>query len=245
MKKLSIVIPTYNESNYICRCLKKVAQIKINNWTKEIIVIDDGSTDNTLDLIKKFNQGHKIKIIHYQNNQGKGAALKKGVDQAAGDVIIIQDADLEYDPSDYSSILSEFRDKKTDVVYGSRILGTKIYQNRNAGLFFLLGGMMLTKIVNLLFRTRLTDQPTGYKCWRSKFSKDLLKYCQTKGFEFEIEITAFFSKVTTIKEVPIHYYPRSVRQGKKINVGDFLKSVFTAFWCAYFRPVDKLSHYQK
>lgn len=239
MKKLSIIIPSYNEADYILSCLKKVCQVKIDGWTKEIIVVDDGSTDNTLDLLNKFNQKQKIKIIRLPINQGKGAALKKGITQATGDVIIIQDADLEYDPKDYPNILFQFENKKVNVVYGSRILGEKIYQNKRAGLFFLLGGLALTKVVNLLFGTKLTDQPTGYKCWRRKFSKGLLKYCRAKGFEFEIEMTAFFSKMVTIKEIPIHYYPRNIYQGKKIGLKDFLKSILIAFWCSYFRPVNK------
>lgn len=236
LNKLSIIIPVYNESVYIIRCLENVSQAKIANWVKEIIVINDGSTDNTLDLLEEFNREHtKIKIITSQINQGKGAALKKGISEAVGEVVIIQDADLEYDPSDYTAILSEFENKETNVVYGSRILGAKIYHNYSASLFFLLGGIMLSKTINMMFGVKLTDQPTCYKSWRNTFSKNLLKYCQSHGFEFEVEMTAFFSRITKIKEVPIHYYPRTVSHGKKIRVIDFIKSVLMVFRCKFIK----------
>jgi len=232
--KLSIIIPVFNEAAFIIRCLENILQTKIPGREKEIIVINDGSTDNTLDLLKQFKEKHKtIKIINSKTHQGKGAALKKGIKEANGEIVIIQDADLEYDPNDYEKILAEFKNKKTNVVYGSRILGTKIYGNKHAGLIFLIGGIILTKTVNLLFGIKLTDQPTGYKAWRKKFSAGLLKYCQSNGFEFEVEMTAFFSKTTEIKEVPIHYSPRRVQQGKKIRAKDFFKSVLAALRCRF------------
>jgi len=234
MKKLSIIIPAYNESNYILSCLKKAAQIKIDNWTKEIIVIDDGSTDNTLELVQEFTKNNtKIKLLSHSENRGKGAALKQGIKKTTGDIIIIQDADLEYDPADYLTILEVFKKKEINVVYGSRILGEKVYHNHNAGLYFLLGGIILTKIVNIMLGTKLTDQPTCYKSWRNILSDDLLKFCKSDGFEFEVEMTAFFAKFNKIREVPIRYYPRTVSHGKKIGLVDFIKSILMVFKCRF------------
>lgn len=235
-KKLSIVIPVYNESAYIIRCLKNVIQVNLHNFEKEIIVINDGSTDDTLNLIEKFNQENtKIKIITLPISQGKGEALKKGIQAATGEFVIVQDGDLEYDPSDYLAILSKFENKATNVVYGSRILGAKIYHNYSANIFFLIGGLLLTKTVNIIFGTKLTDQPTGYKSWRNILSKNLLKYCQSNGFEYEVEMTVFFSQKNKIKEVPIHYYPRSVSHGKKIRLIDFIKSILMVFRCRFIK----------
>ena len=233
MHKLSILVPVYNESEYIIRSLENVISTKLKDWQKEIIIINDGSTDNTLDLITQFRKMHpSIKIISYQKNKGKGYALKKGIEIATGDVLIVQDADLEYDPLDYDRILAEYS-KKQNVVYGSRILGASIYHNYNAGRKYLIGGMMLTKLANTFFKTKLTDQPTCYKSWRSNLNNGLLGYCKSDGFEFEIEMTAYFAKNGKIVEVPIHYYPRTVSHGKKIGYFDFLKSVFISLNCAF------------
>ncbi len=232
LKKVSIVIPIYNESAYITRCLENVIHVNLPNFEKEIIVVNDGSTDDTLHLIKKFNnENTQIKIISFRINQGKGKALRKGIQAATGEFVIIQDSDLEYDPSDYHAILSAFESKEINIVYGSRILGAKIYHNYSANIFFLMGGILLTKTVNMIFGTKLTDQPTCYKSWRNALSKNLLKYCQSNGFEYEIEMTAFFSKTNKIKEVPIHYYPRTISHGKKIRLIDFIKSILMVFRC--------------
>jgi glycosyltransferase involved in cell wall biosynthesis len=241
MSKLSIIIPVYNESTYISRCLENVLEEKLPNFEKEIIIVDDGSTDNTLETLSKFQNDKSIKIIPSPVNKGKGNALKQGIQNATGDFVIIQDADLEYDPNDYLKILEEFKKEQTSVVYGSRILGAKIYHNYSANVFFLMGGILLTKIVNLLFKTQLTDQPTCYKSWKNNLSRGLLEYCKSDGFEFEVEMTAFFSSAATIKEVPIHYYPRTISHGKKIRLKDFFKSLFVAFHCRFFRKTKSIS----
>jgi len=231
-KKLSIIIPVYNESKSVLRCLQNISSLYIPNYLKEIIVVDDGSTDNSLYLIEQFKTSNKYtKIISLPKNSGKGYAVKEGIRHATGDIMIIQDSDLEYDPHDILLILKKYENKNCNVVYGSRILGSKIYGNKNAGMIFYIGGVTLTKLMNLLFGTNLTDQPTCYKSWKHTLSKDLIKYCQSNGFEFEIEMTAFFAKENVIEEVPINYYPRSVENGKKITLTDFILSVLTAFRC--------------
>lgn len=231
-KKLSIIIPVYNESTYISRCLNNVCQVSLPGWQKEIIAINDGSTDNSLKLLKSFaKQYPTLKIIDQKVNQGKGAALQSGIQQASGQVVIIQDADLEYDPIDYVSILKKYDTKSVNVVYGSRILGAKIYHNYSANTFFLWGGLCLTKLINIFLKTNLTDQPTCYKSWRNNLSPALLEFCHCPGFEFEVEMTAFFSKIGSIAEVPIHYYPRTISHGKKIRFADFLKSLATLWRC--------------
>ena len=231
-KKLSIIVPVYNEAAFVIRSLENVVNVEIPNWKKEIIIINDGSTDDTLRLLREFNKKHKlIKIISYAQNLGKGAALKKGIRVAQGEITIIQDGDLEYDPNDYFPILKKYENKNTKVVYGSRILGTKIYHNHSASRLFLLGGLTLTQLMNLMFNTKITDQPTCYKSWRSSLSQKMLKNCQSNGFEFEIEMTAYFAQANEIQEVPIHYYPRTVNYGKKIGLKDFFKSAWYIFLC--------------
>src|SRR3990172_668664 len=235
-KKLSIVVPVFNESQYIIRSLENILNTKIPAWKSEIIVVNDGSTDNTLSLLKEIKKRFPdLELISTPVNYGKGSALKKGIHKTCGDVVIVQDGDLEYDPSDFRAILEKYSNKDTNVVYGSRILGAKIYHNYSANVFYLMGGIMLTKVVNLLFGIRITDQPTCYKSWRGNLSEGLLEYCRKIGFEMEIEMTSFFSKVGGICEVPIHYYPRTVNHGKKIRLTDFFKSVATALNCRFFR----------
>ena len=239
-KKLSIIIPVYNEEVYIERCLDKVCDVVIPNWQKEIIVIDDGSTDSTTVLLKKYVQKRKeIQVIYSKTNRGKGSALKKGIVASSGDVLIIQDGDMEYDPNDYVKILSLYENEKVEVVYGSRILGNKYFHNNNASYIYLFGGLTLTRIVNLILGVKITDQPTCYKSWRKFLSHDLVRFCKGDGFDFEVEMTAFFSRKTKIAEVPIHYYPRTVNQGKKIKAKDFITSVIATVK-SRFKKVDNL-----
>jgi glycosyltransferase involved in cell wall biosynthesis len=229
MKKslLSIIIPYYNESAYIKRCLENVIHADTSPWKKEIIVIDDGSTDETIQVVKELQKEHdEILLIKNEKNIGKGASVKNGIKNANGEILIIQDADLEYDPSDYQKILEKYQNEKINVVYGSRILGAKIYNNYSANLIFYLGGITLTALVNFFLKTKITDQPTGYKSWRTEFSSEILKFCKSNQFAFEIELTGYFAKKgEKIVEVPIHYYPRTVSHGKKIGLKDFLASI--------------------
>ena len=233
---LSIIIPVFNEEVYIQRCLQNIIEKNIGSWEKEIIIVNDGSTDNTLRSINQLkSEKINLKIFSLDSNQGKGAAIKKGIAESTGGILLIQDADLEYDPADYTVILEKYKDPKVEVVYGSRILGAKIYHNYSANVIFLWGGLLLTRIVNWLFTLKLTDQPTGYKSWRKRFNKELIINCKSNGFEYEIEMTALFSKKSKIHEVPIRYYPRTVSHGKKIRLTDFIKSLITAIRCRFFQ----------
>ncbi|MFZ5376365.1 MAG: glycosyltransferase family 2 protein [Patescibacteria group bacterium] len=236
MPKISLLIAAYNEEKSIESCLKRVVSRNIGKWQKEIIVVNDGSTDRTKNIINDFQKKkYPIKIVEESTNKGKGNAIRKAIKIATGDILIIQDADLEYDPVDIKKILKKFDNRKIDVVYGSRILGERLFENSSSHLFFYLGGRSLTLIMNTLFGTKLTDQPTCYKAWRRNFSKDILKRCKQNGFEFEVELTAFFAKSNLIiEEVPIRYYPRNVNLGKKVNLMDFFKSLFIAFKCYFF-----------
>jgi len=225
MKTLTAIIPVYNEEVYIHRCLENVLAVKLKGYELEVIIMDDGSTDNSLAIARTFESQPNVHVFSKSRNQGKGAVILEGLQYATGDVIIIQDADLEYDPDDYSEILKKYADPQVDAVYGSRILGATLFHHHNSNYLFYLGGRLLTACVNIAFGTELTDQPTGYKSWRSTLNKHIVRNCKQPGFDFEIELTWLLSRLTTILEVPTHYYPRSPGHGKKITFFDFLLSL--------------------
>ncbi|MCD5390601.1 glycosyltransferase family 2 protein [candidate division NPL-UPA2 bacterium] len=211
--KLSIIIPVYNEKETILKILEKV---KAAPWEKEIIVVDDGSDDGTKTALQHYSDKETVKIYH-SRNMGKGAAIRTGLIQVTGDIVIIQDADLEYDPEDYPRLLKPILQGKADVVYGSRFLG-----EHKAMLFWhSLGNKLLTLITNILFDTTLTDMETGYKVFKS----DLIKEMKIKSnrFNFEPEITAkVLKKGHRVYEVPISYTGREYREGKKVSWKDGL-----------------------
>lgn len=228
MPKVSIIIPLYNEQSYIERCLHEVCSQKFTGWEREIIVIDDGSTDDSSQIVSTYSYLPEVLLYSHPTNQGKGAAIQSALRRVTGDVVIIQDADLEYDPRDILTILKRYEDSAVGAVYGSRILGEKEYHTYASNVLFYTGGRVLTRFMNLLFGTSLTDQATCYKSWRSRYNEDILRHCKRPGFEYEIELTARLNMLTPIVEVPIHYYPRTVSHGKKIRFADFLKSVYVA-----------------
>lgn len=238
-KKLSIIIPAYNEGRYLTALLDKVIAADSLGLVKEILIIDDCSKDSTKDILKKICSGrlsnkYLIKVISKKLNEGKGAAVTDGLKIATGEIILIQDADLEYNPEDYPKILAPIISGKTRVVYGSRTKGIKVYGNKYSSYVFFLGGKILSLLVNILFNIKLTDQPTGYKLFTADLIPLLLKNLKEDDFSLEIEMTACFARHNiNISEVPIHYQPRQVSEGKKINFGDFIKAIYIAFKCRF------------
>ena len=214
--KLSIIIPAYNEEATISEIISKVKAVELD---KEIIVVDDGSTDKTGGILDSIND---IKVMH-KSNRGKGSAIRAGISAVTGDVVVIQDADLEYDPNDFVTMLDTMQRTGAQVVYGSRILhsGYRISYQR-----YFMGGKLVTAFTNLLYGTSITDEPTCYKMIRSELLKSLNLTCNR--FEFCPEVTAKIAKrKIKIVEVPINYYPRSIEEGKKIGPLDGLEALWT------------------
>ncbi len=222
MLQKSIVIPCFNEKNTILKILEKV---KGNiNENDEIIIVDDGSNDGTLDLLKEMKD-IKTKIIFHKQNMGKGAALNTAFKEDLKEIVIIQDADLEYDPSDYKKLLLPFEETNADIVYGSRFVGGSKYVRIHFFWHFI-ANKLLTFFCNAFANLNLTDMETGYKAFKKDCLKDL--NLQEKGFGIEPEITIKFAKrKLKFFEVPISYNGRSYQEGKKIG----LKDAFVAVYC--------------
>jgi len=225
---LSILIPAYNESRTIIQLLNRVKDVElIQNVEKQFVIINDCSTDNTEALIHEFSKDNPSLNIIYKKqeiNQGKGAALHTGIDLATGDYIVIQDADLEYDPEEYNELLIPVLNGYADVVYGSRFMGGKPHRI----LFFWhsIGNNFLTFLSNMFNNLNLTDMETCYKLFNAKLIKGIK--LNEKRFGFEPEVTAKISKVPEIKiyEVGISYYGRTYAEGKKINWKDGLRAIY-------------------
>lgn len=219
MKATTIIIPSFNEAKTLPKIIKKALVQKIP-YEKELIVVDDGSRDQTSKITEQFKSIKNIKWITNKKNLGKGASILKALKIATGDFILIQDADLEYNPRDYPKLLEPFKDKNTSVVYGSRVLG----KNPISHWTFNFGGRIVTFITNLLYRIHITDEPTGYKVFRSDVLKKLK--LKSKRFEFCPEVTAKIAKSgINIVEVPISYSPRPVSE-KKIKWQDGVAAIF-------------------
>lgn len=208
--KLSIIVPVFNEEKTIKEIITKIEKVVLP-IEKEIIVVDDGSFDKTKIILNELKKQFNFSLIENQKNQGKGAAIKTGFKRTTGDFIIIQDADLEYDPKDYPALLEPLLKNEVKIVYGSRLLVKNPYSSK----FYFLGGQFLTLIFNLLFRTNLTDINTCYKVFKREVFENL--ELREKRFAFCEEVTCqLVKKGYKIKEVPIHYNPRSFEGGKKI-----------------------------
>lgn len=218
MNKLSIIVPVYNEKNNLEKLLKKVELVDIS-LEKEIIIVDDFSIDGTREIIKKLS--NKYKIYLHEQNLGKGAAIKSGLKLVTGDYVIIQDADLEYNPEDYKKLIAELSNAY-QVVYGSR----NLTDNPRFKKSYYYGGKLVTLITNLLFGSNLTDVNTCYKLIKTDILKSL--NLEQNGFSFCEEATAkILKKGIKIKEVPINYYPRKFSEGKKIRLKDGIKAILT------------------
>ncbi len=230
MTKLSIIIPNFNEENTIAEILKKVAQAKLpEGIKKEIIIVDDGSNDNSKLKIQSSKFFKQIKLLSHKKNMGKGAAIKTGLESSTGDLIIIQDADLEYNPADYARLLEPILRDQAKVVYGSRLIDYPLRlwgPDKTIMPFHLLANRGLTFFTNLLYGSKLTDMETCYKL----FKKEVLQNIQLEanGFEFEPEITAKILKSNVaIAEVPIKVKLRTYREGKKIGIKDGFLAIWT------------------
>lgn len=226
--KLSILIPCYNEAAFVTETIRKVLDTKLaHSLEKEVIIVDDGSTDNSIEMIRTFllNQSYPVTILQNKRNEGKGISIMKALQQVTGDIVIIQDADLEYDPADYTKMLLPILNGHADVVYGSRFIGDG--PHRNMFYFHSLGNKFLTSLSNLFTQINLTDMETGYKMFRTDILRQIK--IKEKRFGFEPEVTAKISRVKGVRiyEVGISYFGRTYEQGKKINWMDG----FRALWC--------------
>lgn len=219
--KLSIIIPVYNEKETIAEILRRLEAADLG-VEKEIIIVDDFSGDGTQDILKGLEQ--KYRVIHHDKNYGKGRALRTGFAAASGEIVVIQDADLEYDPGDFKIMLNKMIETGGQVVYGSRVGHENYFKIRKSGHIFALGGFFLTWLANLLYGTKITDEPTCYKMFKRDLLKDLNLKCER--FEFCPEFTAKVAKKgIKIYEVPISYNPRHQDEGKKIRFKDGLEAI--------------------
>ncbi len=240
IRKLSILIPAYNEESTISAILDRISEVElINQIEKEVVIVNDASTDSTLRAIEKYIADHpqqKILFFSQQVNKGKGAAIHKAIELATGDYLIVQDADLEYDPLEFNDLIRPVLKDNADVVYGSRFIGG----NAHRILFFWhsIGNKMLTFTSNAFTNLNLTDMETCYKLIRSDIAKKL--YLVEQRFGFEPEVTAKLSRIPGIKiyEIGISYYGRTYAEGKKIG----WKDGFRAFWCIFKYNVISTKH---
>lgn len=230
--KISIVIPVYNEINTISEILRCVRKVDLGEIEKEIIVVDDFSGDGTTEILQKQTNSAETRIVYHQKNQGKGAALRTGFKYITGDIIIIQDADLEYDPEEYVFLIEPIKKGVADVVYGSRLSGGRV--QRVYMFWHKVGNRLITLIANILYNNTLTDIETGYKVFRREVVQDLR--LKSNDFCIEPEITAkVFKKGYRVYEIPISYYGRTYKEGKKIT----WKHGFSAIWALIkYRFVD-------
>lgn len=229
-KTLSIIIPVYNEENYIGKTIEAVARADSCGLEKEIIIVDDGSTDashqNFQFSILNFQKKIKIKVIKRKRNEGKGQALKDGFKKSTGDIVLVQDADMEYSPDDYPLLLEPILKKDADVVYGSRFISDR--PHRVLYFWHYVINVCLTIFSNMLTNLNLTDMETGFKIFKGDLIRELAPKLESKKFGFEPEITARISKIKGVKiyEVGISYSGRTYQEGKKIGFVDGLRAIW-------------------
>lgn len=225
-KTLSIVIPCHDESRTLEELIQKVLASNTLGLAKEVIVVDDGSQDGSQKILKQYINKPGFKILLQPTNQGKGSALKRGFKISTGDIVLVQDADLEYDPVDYPLLIQPILENKADVVYGSRFLGGR--PHRVVYYWHSVMNSMLTTFSNMLTNINLTDMETCYKVFRGDLIRQLASKIESKRFGFEPEITARLSKIKDINfyEVGISYYGRTYQEGKHIGITDGLKAIW-------------------
>lgn len=227
--KLSVVIPVYNERETIAEILRRVGRVRL---ASEIVVVDDGSTDGTREVLTQLaRRRSRLRLILHERNRGKGAAVRTGIAAARGELVLIQDADLEYDPRDYRAMLAPIEEGLADVVFGSRFLGGA---RRPTMFWHMIANKMLTLMTNVLYNSILSDMETGYKLFRRETIQGIP--LRARRFEFEPEVTAkLLKRHVRIYEVPISFNPREYSEGKKIGLWD----AFEAVWALLkYRFVD-------
>ncbi|MEN6435706.1 MAG: glycosyltransferase family 2 protein [Anaerolineaceae bacterium] len=218
--KISVIIPVFNEASTITTIIERV---KATDIPEEIVIVDDGSTDGTRALLAEMDGKEGVRVILHEKNLGKGSAVRTGIDHVTGDVIIIQDADLEYDPREYANLLKPIYEGLADVVYGSRFLGAA----RRPILFWnMVANKLLTFVTNILYNNILSDMETGYKVFRNEVVQGMTLHA--RRFDFEPEFTAkILKRKVRIVEVPIAFFPRDYSQGKKIKTKDAFEAMWT------------------